>query len=35
MSQIEFLLPNQVRMNGRLSSRFQGNLNYLLDIYEK
>src|SRR5512134_886163 len=35
MSQINFLHPDQVRMTGRLSSRFQGNLLYLLDIYEK
>ena len=35
MSQIEFPLPDQVRITGRLSSRFQGNLNYLLDIYEQ
>jgi len=35
LSPIEFPHPDQVRITGRLSSRFQGNLDYLLDIYEK
>jgi DUF1680 family protein len=34
MSQIEYPAPGQVRIQGRLSSRFQGNLQYLLNLYE-
>jgi DUF1680 family protein len=35
MSQIKYPAPGVVRLTGRLSSRFQGNLGYLLDIYEE
>ena len=32
---IHFLSPDQVRITGYLSPRFQGNLQYLIDRYEK